>query len=507
MKKKIIIVLLILGVSSGAFGQLSVGLSADLFPELFRYTVPGGDFADKDNASVYRGTGTLDFLSTSSEEILSKPNEVRLALNYAGKSFAAYVQVAYDDYFRTSWNGGSGNGAFMDGGAMDASFYTLMNQIFNEWFVRGTAGILTAYVGKTNDRGKVARFQLGFDDLIYSLRLDNYSVITPDSASGKVWLFNSLNGIDNNNFLRQMQTEGKYRRYNQPYFSLSANVRPFTFQVAGDLGNSSGVNPAIPGQSYIKMNGAVRVSGERIANRVTFDAIYKFRGGDQNTLDSIAAPQPDGDGVTVHSMGLYANILGLPLGIGLGYTGLFRVYKDRDSSYGEWESKTVPFFSGIDLRLQYTGIDRLTITTHNNLSFAMTNGSGDPKKPVMPVNGETLPLPPDTGENWLAVFNALSFNYSLSRQLTVGLQVANRLGSYTRDWRGFKDKESRDLFAAVAAVSYQFNPSVLLQGGLQFFVDSTVNTYETPGTIAAPNVDVNGNTVYIAIPLHLLINF
>jgi hypothetical protein len=496
--KKLLLALLMVTIASGVFAQLKVGMYADFLPELLRVTAPGGDYANinKDVISddIYKGSGTLDILSSSSEGVIGKQSELRANLGYTGRGFAGYLEIVLDDYVRAV----TGSGGFVDGDTNNVSFVSVLTQVFNEWYLQGNAGMFTAYLGRTDDHGKVARFETGIDDFLYALRIDNYGVIIPNGT------------VDNNNFLPKPlaldENGNEYDFVKLPYFSFSVNRRPFTFQVAGDIGSGSGIVPETDPantdkKSYTRVNGAFRVSGERMFDLVTFDAIYKFRGGDPNT-DPIDE-KPAGTNITVHSFGVYANFLGVPdLGIGLGYTGLFRVYENRDSSYGDWESRTTPFFSGIDLRAQYNGFDRISITSHNNISFASTEGSGDSKKQVMPIYGGLAPLGANTGENWLALYNALSFNYSLSKQLTIALQAGNRLTSHTIDTDGSKDVIFKNRFGLTAFTAYQFNANLLLQGGLQMFLDADDYTSD-----ANPAADVNGSMMYLAIPLRLKVIF
>jgi hypothetical protein len=300
-----------------------------------------------------------------------------------------------------------------------------------------------------------------------------------------------------------VRTEDEYRLFKQPYFSFTANFKPYTFQMAGDIGLGSGINPFYPtanpdNTSYTKINGALRVSGERIFNRVTFDAIYKFRGGDPNTEPEL----PSGTGISVHTMGLYANIMGISdFGIGAGYTGLFRVYGKKDSSHGDWETRSSPYFSGVDLRLQYTGISRLTITSHNNASFAAAKGSDNPKNEIMSVNGGNA-LPLNAGENWFALYNGLGTNYKLSSQLSTAVQAVNKLTSVTLDESGNKTKTAFNQFGATAFIAWQFNPKILAQTGMQILFDSVNHKSD-----AAPLLDISGNTMYFAIPLRLKVVF
>jgi hypothetical protein len=500
LKKYFLFSFLALIAATGVFAQFKFGLYADFFPELLRLTAPGGDYADINNDiyNLYKGTGTVDILSSSSIGRLGKQSELRAELGFSGKGYSFYVQIAFDDYLQAA----TGSGWLVDGDELiNANYATILNQVFNEWYLWGSAGMFTAFVGSTDDYGKTARFEDSFDDFIDAIRIKDYGVILPNGP------------VSSNNLLPQIKGSDTYGLFFQPYFSISVNPQPFTFQVAGDIGSGSGISPANPDpanperRSYTRLNGALRFSGERIARRVSFDAIYRFRGGNPNTDPADpadptkAAELPDGSGITIHSMGLYANIIGIPsFGIGFGYSGLFRLYDKMDSSYNEWESRTTPFFSGVDLRVQYSGIGKLTISSHNNISFAATKGSDDSRKEIMPVEGGAA-LPLDTGESWLALYNALSFNYKLSSQLLAALQLGNRLESLTVNSNGSKELAAHNRFAAAVFTVYRFNANITVHGGLQLLVDS--EKYKDKTTL----IDVNGSMAYFAIPLRFKVIF
>lgn len=479
--KKIFITILALGITVGAFAQLRPQLTVDINPNFLVATTPVGSNATDENDPNYLGSGTFD-LFTPYRGYVGQENQLRFALNYSRENLAAYVRLNGDNLIRFGQDQGqmvTGNGQVNLGDLWNGSLVR-----FDEWFFRGTVGIFTGYVGNTADRGRVNRFQNFEDFAIRPVKFDNYGVNTPNAGGfnidDTVLNRNFLRDFDNNNFQRVQRlssdtnpADHEFVRADQAYFSLSADFAPFTVQAALDVGNNSGIAAT---HSRFRANGGFRVSGNRIADTVTFDAIYRFRGGDPTTDDSgsenigtapdFGTNQPDGRGESVHSFGVYANLFVVDnLGIGLGYTGLVRAYEDVSDSV----SRTGPYFNGIDLRFQFTGVDRFRFTLNNNISFSVVNG--DSGNTVYGVLGSGN-LNDNQSESWFALYNALGVDYSLTDALTLSAQLANGLGIYTQDDDGSETEIIRNRFIAALFASYAFTNNVTLQGGLRFDVNT-----------------------------------
>ncbi|MDR2542384.1 MAG: hypothetical protein LBC80_02915 [Treponema sp.] len=514
--RKLLPVLLIILVSTGAFAQFKMNMYADFFPEMMRYTVPLNDFANINLADMnhdnglYRGAGTFDFLSSSSEGAIGLQNELRINLNYTGRNMSAYIQLAADEHIRPG-------GGFMYDDTMTVSYAVLLNETFREWYLQGKIDMFTIYAGRTDDFGKVDHFQDSVDDFLDALRISSFGLITPRVGFFDYMILEtnytrmglSFNHIEGNNLLPKLYLTDEFGFVNQAYFSVAAFFEPFTVQIAGDLGNTSGITPEIGGnrqqwQSYNRLNGALRISGERIAQYFTFDAVYKIRGGDPDTRD----PQPDGKGVTVHNFGLYANIFDVPsFNFGIGYTGLFRKYEDRDrnftSAQDPWRERNSPFFSGVDLRVQYTGFRQFTISNNNNISFAVAKGNSDNRIQTISVTG-MRPLLTTESESWLALYNTLSINYEMNPRMIIALQCVNMYCKYSIENKagsGTTETVSTNTFGITPFVVYRFNESIMVQGGIQFLHD-TYKYQRVPETN-----NINGNMVYVAVPLRFRINF
>jgi hypothetical protein len=215
------------------------------------------------------------------------------------------------------------------------------------------------------------------------------------------------------------------------------------------------------------MNFGVRLEGAKIADMVTVAAVYKYS---ESGLSKLTAKTNDtlkfllDESNGSHSFGLFATIRPLAsLGVTVGWSGLTQFWQNPDfyndydldattngaDHVAHWLSRykevRFPFYNGIDLRLQYTGIEQFTFTFNNNVSFASVNGADHTTDAYsMYVSGwaytdNTGLNPPGTvnredwKESYLGLFNALAAEYAVSGNLTATVQAANRLGTFTLD--------------------------------------------------------------------------
>jgi hypothetical protein len=487
-------------------------------------------------------TGYMDLLSYGSGQWL-RGNELRLVIGYRNDHIEFHTMTLLDTLVRADLSDGTGrpnefgpDHSFVQtpSSARTVNWGDFLRFSFEEYFFRGTVGMFTGFVGNTPDRGKVNNFNVFTDDVLRTILVESYGVITPDSNADFL-----DDGQDINNFMRSpmvranrvasSNTNDPFGWVDIPYFMIAARMEnllpfPLTFQIAADPGNNSGINSGGDHDSrddfdYIKMNGAFRLSAENIADWVTLDAIYRFRGGDPNTLDSYDKDnnaggiiQPDGLGVFAHTFGIFANVLGVPnLGIGLGYSGYLKVFEEDRESTTEIINVNGPFFNGIDLRLQYTGIDKLTVTLANNFSFGTIRRSIDDPIIAMGVLGTMLPT--GTSQQWIGLYNALGLDYQVNDQLSASLQIGSRYGLITTVYTPLTGgsttiTRSRHQLGGGAYVAYQANSRFHLQGGfvLRYLQDSYTNS-DFGAQDVAETRNASGGMFDFAIPIRMRIVF
>jgi hypothetical protein len=550
--KKLLVTLLILGIAAGAFAQVKTTITADFNPELMRVTSPSGELAKEE---YQRSAGTFDALSSTSNGSIGQEDQLRIRFDWSGEGFSARINFNADRIVR--WYGtGAGAAGMVNGNGKAMTAQNLLDSAIEEWYLRGSTGPLSGFVGTSGDRGKTDRFAGGFDDYTKG-KIDNYGLITPSNpgtAAGDILSitrpgtlanitpiladgYKTTNGqipgfglhdVDNNNFGRAFNTgrNTTYGRADMAYWSATLDFGqlagvPLFLAVKGDIGANSGFANLWPpdrtrtdntGLDYSKLNGGVRVSGVKLGTIITFDAIYQFRGGDADTWENDTTGggniQPDGVGVTAHTFGLYANLFVVNnLGIGIGYSGLFKTYEDlKTSPTSVTQTSTGPFFHGVDLRFQFTGVPNLTITLNNAFTLAFVDATSEPltSKRVVGLSGYDLVNGSKEEEAWYALYNGLAINYKLSPALTANFGVSNKMGLFYYDdarpeTNNLSVKFMTNQLGATVNAKYQFNSAVMMQGGLQFFYDYASIDVKT--TSVAKNFD--SGMMYFAIPLRL----
>jgi len=214
-------------------------------------------------------------------------------------------------------------------------------------------------------------------------------------------------------------------------------------------------NPVLEDMMYF----GLRAEAAQIADMITLAATFKYA---STALAKLTAPNNQNvidEKTGSHTFGFYANIKPVAdLGITLGYSGLIYNWSntmDTDFSSGDvrdqekhylsqYKETMFPFYSGIDIRAQYTGIDRLTVTFNNNISFANATGSDDPnprgiysytwayRGQLNRDDGDNLAK--DRSESYLGLYNALGLNFLINEKLAADFQLANQLGVFTLKW-------------------------------------------------------------------------
>jgi len=490
--------------------------------------------------------GYNDFFSYGAGTWL-RGNELQLALGYKGPIVELHLLSTFDALVRPDINDGTGrpnefapdHSLVQTPSGVNVNWGDFLRYSLEEYYFKGSLGAFTVLIGNVDDRGKTNDFNVFTEDVLRTIKVDNFGVITPDINA------DFLNdGQDTNNLLRTpelrayrigVEGENYYDNFgwvDLPYFMIGLDIGkmlnnanlPFYLQLAADPGNNSGIatsrgHDSRSDFSYTKMNGAVRLSAEGLANLITFDLIYRFKGGDPNIMDNYTSfefpqgvNQPDGLGIVAHTFGAYFNILNIPnFGIGFGYSGYAKVFESDAENYEYVVKKDGPFFSGIDLRVQYTGINKMTITLANNVSFASVLHSIKDETIAIGVLG--FPLPTYTSEGWLAIYNALAIDYKLSKHLTASLHLGNRFGEITTqfdhpDGTQIIEKRTRLQFGGGLFAIYEFTNYFSINGGLAFRLtqDSYSNNGENAQNVSATR-DASGGMFDFAIPIRARIVF
>jgi hypothetical protein len=150
------------------------------------------------------------------------------------------------------------------------------------------------------------------------------------------------------------------------------------------------------------------------------------------------------------------------LGISLGYTG-FLPFSDADGVGNV-------LWNGIDLRATWTGIEGLSLSTHNNVSFA-----GGKENPWMGGLGKDC--------SFFTLYNAIGGTKTLTEQFSVNAEIANVLSK--TDNGGAGDIEFGWFFASATFISH-ITDTVEFDAGVSVDVtygDESLTVFSVPVAI------------------------
>jgi len=290
-----------------------------------------------------------------------------------------------------------------------------------------------------------------------------------------------------------------------------------TFGCGKDI-SAEGVDNAYASASKVK--GGFMLSG-RDLGPLSFDLFYGINGGDNNTVAR-------GTGEWENLLGVYVG-LGIveTLGLSVGFTGNFVQNEtaqelDKNNDWVTYETKN-PFWSGVDIKVKFSGIEKMGITFNNNISFASAKSEELAKEAadqkgydrIVGLDGSSLNLAKDTSENqsWTAWTAILGVSYSLTDNLSVSLTFFNKMTVFAVETEDkatsgktvtTKDTTTNNDFRTALVASYGVG-NVSFGLGVQLFIDNTSVESEYKVTASGGGGTVTGtsslNVVKFAVPI------
>jgi hypothetical protein len=166
------------------------------------------------------------------------------------------------------------------------------------------------------------------------------------------------------------------------------------------------------------------------------------------------------------TFGVYADITAVEnLGVSLGYTGFILA-----NDYSDYENI---MWNGIDIRVAWTGIEGLSISTHNNISFA----NGVEKNWALGFLGKD--------ESFLNLYNSLGATKELTESFSLNAQIGNVFSVIDR--AGVKTKQDavwvEPKFIAKVGEHAEFSAGLRLDVAMESVSGSdneTVTTFSIP---------------------------
>ena len=527
---KIIVLIVFMVSSTAAFGQFRFDMFGHVEPDLLQITVPNGDAGNPNNTNgvPFIGPPRIDIFNggmfnnnvTHASGGFMEVNNLFMRLQYTGSNYDAHMRIWGNQF--VSWNMGLFADRYegADGPTVRTNFSIVgfLNAFIEEWRVRARMGPFTVYMG--NEEGNFGRVTAlnNHTPALYS-KVNIFGVTTPARISNPYFYYlnphqaagegdgGGLNFAEINTRSPHATLNWEPDRLNalepnNPYLLITYTHNQFDFTLGTHLQGpiDDAVNPygALVKFGNIDVNGYFRVSGNRIADMVTFDLVYRIKGakedfGDMDPDGIYNAPNVvnptrsrNGSGNFGHSIGLFAqpNLDSYVIGLNviLGYSAIFQtlenVGENWDGNGNEAYKRKAPFFSGIDLRASYSNIPMFLFTTQNNISFAGMKGSDNDEvwglRPRFSDVAGVSPLLRDgESDSWFYLYNTLGAQYTVNEQVVITLGFANRFGLLTekRDYLGdiYTARRTTNWFSGELMTAYFYQRwSWELWGGIAF---------------------------------------
>ena len=294
---------------------------------------------------------------------------------------------------------------------------------------------------------------------------------------------------------------------------FSSVSRPFKLPwIVGQKGRANDYDDIYDPVLKNAANFGFRIEGAKIADTVNLAAVYKY--ADTLLYKPTAENEYNvvGEKTGNHAFGLYVNVTPFTgLGISAGYSGLLQTWKNsKDSDVDPFEIGVVdaelhylsrykdvafPFYNGIDLRFSYTGIEKLSVTLNNNVSFGAVKGSDTTGNKnytntwvyIGELNGSasTVPGIKDRSESYLGLYNALGIKYAITDDLLADFQIANQHGIFTLNWEKEPVKSVTNYLGLYTGVNFTVIESEKICASIRGGVAIKLSSYSYQNAVTA----------------------
>jgi hypothetical protein len=530
MKKLVAISVLFVILAAAVFaqddeGKWKVGFKGQFVTDMLSATSMTGKSETTTTGSSTQTTefgkfnkGTINWFSNRDNPWHSGPGQrLLLSLSNSGENYEVYGDMKIDNWVSGGWDG---------------TIMQLLSAGNADWWLKGTAGIFDASLGTAGYGGFVSTQAtwndwLGWNNLCRfgvwrAAGPDDGFLVGGDFRTWVQWGAIAALGVGlGDNFK----------------FSLGYRINPHPNWDSGYTPNDDD-----PTASMSSINGSFMFNG-RVSDAIAFDLFYSIMGRDDDTFGrprTIAASDlgpiiPSGSGIPYGTadVGQWGNIIGAyiglnvveNLGLSIGYTANFDVYETTEflpTGSTDWsnakERKFIaPFYSGIDIHLSYSGIDKIGLTFNNNISLAGVKATklednGDWTEIVLDFDGGVMNL--GTGDSWskdwfhwntelkasLGFIEGVGLTLHLGNQL--GMKTDNASGSgYTSKSTATENEFRVSLFAdhGIGAVT--------VGAGIDFGIRSKAYESEISGGGSTTTVKANSDVTYFSIPILFRVAF
>jgi hypothetical protein len=177
------------------------------------------------------------------------------------------------------------------------------------------------------------------------------------------------------------------------------------------------------------------------------------------------------------SFGAYFDLTAVEnLGVSLGYTGMLPIINDSDYDN--------VLYSGIDLRATWTGIEGLSLSTHNNLSFA--KGSDKDWSEMLLGNDSSF----------FTLFNAIGATKEINDKFSVNAVVSN---IFSKTDLGDTGKIEYDSLGIAATFIAKVSENAEFNAGLRLDIEKTA--------LSGGFGDADDSVTTFSVPVGIKVNF
>jgi len=496
------------------------------------------EFGDYANGSLswfgdYHGGGGTGKDNAQTIHAPAPDNRMTVYIDNKGENYRVHAEIGLDNWaerFAYRGDGPAGNGGAYDGAGNFTVGTFLLYGLPYEYWIGGNAGVFSASIGTEGWGGWVdGRATWGQWNAKPDHNLNRFGVYRPGDR-----------GITIGDNFRTRNEWGEIAGFGiQPIdmvrISFGYRYTPGWWWNPSEDGDPTG--------NFSYINGSFMISA-RPADGITLDLFYSVMGKDKQT----SYRDPD---TTVNN---WDNILGAYLGldmiqnvgVSLGYTMVFQKYEtggratwdalagalDPNTPYPGYSEAVKfkgPITSGVDIKLNYSGIDKVGLNFNNNLSFARAKGKGTPEDSAFDGGKGILtdyqigfsgdPIYSGYSESWFLWDTALCADLKVLDGVALIFSVANRFSR-----QASKDTTPLDAFITQETaykvnklntmLSAKFGMGAVTFGAALFFqVDSKAVDYEgtnnNPALAKPITVKYEGNTnVYsFGIPITFGVRF
>jgi hypothetical protein len=355
-------------------------------------------------------------------------NRLTLTIENSGENYNFWVDIAYDNWTKEINNG------------LTVGNFLLNGEPKTDWNFSGNAGIFDIHLGTKSGYG-------GW--------VDTCATWGSWIAWNQLCRFGVARGFSKDDYVHS----DNFRTWNQWGAVFATGIK------LGDnfkLGLGYRLNPAWSdyvafsaygtGDSKSSINAAFMLSG-RPVDMITFDLFYAVIGHDADTfsrpVDNLGYNKPvtGGDWKATdywrNTAGVYVGVNGIEnLAINFGYTANFNVYDTGSFVYDNGDltksdpvTYVAPIYSGIDLRLGFSGIDRIGLKFNNNVSLAGVQGENIKadvyQKTINLDLSEKSIAPVGVATDWFFWQSVLQAQLGFIEGVGLEFTLANKLGVTT----------------------------------------------------------------------------